>query len=157
MNKLITSLACGTVLSMSLLGAGSISAAPGGMTTTIPGVMSTTAPGMHSTTTDGRMGNMHMRDLDDRTMDNRGNTLMNETRDSMHKTESIMKDKIRTGDNSSVSPLSNNNTTGRYRAQSTTTTGTTNNDNRSNWGWLGLLGLLGLAGMRSRTGERDRH
>ncbi|MEK3879200.1 WGxxGxxG family protein [Paenibacillus sp. FSL H8-0122] len=158
MNKLITSLACGTVLSMSLLGAGDISAAaPGGMTTTIPGVMSTTAPGMHSTTTDGRMGNMgNMGNLDDRMMDSRGNTMMNETRDSMHKTESIMKDKIRTGDNSSVSPLSNNNTTGRYRAQSTTTTA--NNDNRSsNWGWLGLLGLLGLAGMRSRTGERDRH
>ncbi|WP_342478675.1 WGxxGxxG family protein [Paenibacillus sp. FSL H7-0350] len=156
MNKLITSLACGTVLSMSLLGAGDISAAPGGMMTTTPGVMSTSAPGMNSTTTDGRMGNMNMRDMDDRTMDNRGNTLMNETRDSMHKTESIMKDKIRTGDNSSVSPLSNNNTTGRYRAQSTTTTAT-NNGNRSNWGWLGLVGLLGLAGMRSRTGERDRH
>ncbi|WP_254075348.1 WGxxGxxG family protein [Paenibacillus tritici] len=149
MNKLITSLACGTVLSMSLLGAGDISAAAGGMSTTTP-------PGMNSTTTDGRMGNMgNMGNMDDRTMDNRGNTLMNETRDSMHKTENIMKDKIRTGDNSSVSPLSNNTTTGRYRAQSTTATD--NNDNRSNWGWLGLLGLLGLAGMRSRTGERDRH
>ncbi|MFD1904947.1 hypothetical protein ACFSQ7_14285 [Paenibacillus rhizoplanae] len=69
MNKLITSLACGTVLSMSLLGAGSISAAaaPGGMTTTTPGVMSTTAPGMNNTTTDGRMGNMG--NMDDRMMD----------------------------------------------------------------------------------------
>lgn len=155
MNKLITTIACGTVLSMSLLGASDISAAPGGMTTTTPGVMSTSAPGMN-TTTDGRMGNMgNMGNMDDRMMDNRGNTLMNETRDSMHKTENIMRDKVRTGDNSSVSPLSNNNTTGRYRAQSTTTNN--NNDNRSNWGWLGLLGLLGLAGMRSRTGERDRH
>ncbi|WP_339219457.1 WGxxGxxG family protein [Paenibacillus sp. FSL H8-0332] len=150
MNKLITSLACGTVLSMSLLGAGSISAAPGGMTTTTPGVMSTTAPGMNNMSTDGRMGNMG--NMDDRMMDGRGNTMMNETRDSMHKTESIMKDKIRTGDNSSVSPLSNDMPTGRYRAQSTTTT--SNTGKGSNWGWLGLVGLLGLAGMRSRTGDR---
>lgn len=101
----------------------------------------------------GNMGNMG--NMDNRMMDSRGNTLMNETRDSMHKTENIMRDKVRTGDNSSVSPLSNSTPTGRYRAQSTTTANTTNN--RSNWGWLGLLGLLGLAGMRSRTGERDRH
>ncbi|MEK3759601.1 WGxxGxxG family protein [Paenibacillus sp. FSL P4-0338] len=153
MNKLITSLACGTVLSMSLLGAGDISAAsaPGGMMTTTPGVMSTAAPGMNNTT-DGRMGNMG--NMDDRMMD-RGNTMMNQTRDTLRRDDTIMGDKIRTGDNSPVSPLNNNNTTGRYRAQNTTTTA--NNDNRSNWGWLGLVGLLGLAGMRSRTGERDRH
>ncbi|MBW4080031.1 WGxxGxxG-CTERM domain-containing protein [Paenibacillus sp. S150] len=71
----------------------------------------------------------------------------------MRGNDTIMRDKVRTGDNSTVSPLSNTTPTGRYRATSTTT----NTDgNGSNWGWLGLIGLLGLAGMRSRSGERER-
>ncbi|WP_042216621.1 WGxxGxxG family protein [Paenibacillus borealis] len=151
MNKLITSLACGTVLSMSLLGAGYTSAAAG--TTG----MGSTAPVTNSTTSDTRMGTMgNMGNMDGRSTpmtNGRGNTMMNQTTGTMHKTETIMKDKIRTGDNSSVSPLNNTTPTGIYRAQSTTT----DNNNGSNWGWLGLLGLLGLVGMRSRSGERERH
>lgn len=151
MNKLITSLACGTVLSMSLLGAGYTSAAAG--TTGMGG----TAPVTNSTTSDTRMGTMgNMGDMDGRSTpmtNGRGNTMMNQTTGTMHKNETIMKDKIRTGDNSSVSPLNNTTPTGIYRAQSTTG----DNDNGSNWGWLGLLGLLGLVGMRSRSGERERH
>ncbi|KAI7252020.1 hypothetical protein KC345_g11521 [Hortaea werneckii] len=131
LKKLITSLACGTVLSMSLLGVGYASTAAG------TSGMGGTAPVINSTTTDNRMGNM-------------GNTMMNQTTGTMHKNETIMRDKIRTGDNSSVSPLNNTTPTGIYRAQSTTD----DNDNNSNWGWLGLLGLLGLVGMRSRSGER---
>ncbi|MNP80322.1 hypothetical protein D3C76_1783850 [compost metagenome] len=67
----------------------------------------------------------------------------------------MMNNAVRGNDNSSVSPLSNNTQTGRYRATSTTTN--TDNDRGSNWGWLGLIGLLGLAGMRNRSGERERH
>lgn len=145
MNKLITSLACGTVLSVSLLGAGYTASAAG--TTGMGG----TAPVINSTTTDNRMGNMDNMDginTRDRMMNSRGNTMMNQTTGTMHRNETIMKDKIRTGDNSSVSPLSNSTPTGIYRAQSTTA------GNGSGWGWLGLLGLLGLVGMRSRSGER---
>ncbi|WP_052416658.1 WGxxGxxG family protein [Paenibacillus sp. FSL R5-0912] len=152
MNKLITSLACGTVLSMSLLGAGYTSAAAG--TTGMGG----TAPVTNSTTSDTRMGTMgnNMGNMDGRStpmMNGRGNTMMNQTTGTMHRNETIMRDKIRTGDNSSVSPLNNTTPTGIYRAQSTTD----DNDNGSNWGWLGLLGLLGLVGMRSRSGEHERH
>ncbi|MOA50336.1 hypothetical protein D3C78_1733410 [compost metagenome] len=100
---------------------------------------------------------------------------MNGTTGTMNQNESIMRDKIRTGENyrpntyntnnynegnntrdnynrNTVSPLSNTTTDGKYRATSTTTNGTTNRG--SNWGWLGLLGLLGLVGMRSRSDER---
>jgi MYXO-CTERM domain-containing protein len=135
LKKLITSLACGAVLSMSLLGTGYASTAAG------TAGMGGTAPVINSTNTDNRMGNMG----------NTGNTMMNQTTGTMHKNETIMKDKIRTGDNSTVSPLSNSTSTGNYRAQSTTT----DNNKNSNWGWLGLLGLLGLVGMRSRSGERN--
>lgn len=148
MNKLITSLTCGTILSMSLLGANYTSAAVG--TTGMGG----TSPAVNSTATDGRMNNMGNMDATrDRMTNGRGNTMMNQTTGTMHRNETIMRDKVRTGDNSSVSPLSNSTPTGNYRAQSTTG----DNDNNSNWGWLGLLGLLGLVGMRSRSGERERH
>ncbi|WNS43888.1 WGxxGxxG family protein [Paenibacillus sp. MMS20-IR301] len=143
MNKLITSLACGTVLSVSLLGAGYTASAAGTMG------MDGRVPSTNSTTTDSRMSNMGSMDgRSTQMMNSRGNTMMNQTTGTMHRNETIMKDKIRTGDNSSVSPLSNSTPTGVYRAQSTT------NGNGSGWGWLGLLGLLGLAGMRNRSGER---
>ncbi|OKP89874.1 hypothetical protein A3844_04230 [Paenibacillus helianthi] len=130
MNKLITSLACGTVLSMSLLGVGYASSASG-----------TTGMGGTAPVYNGSSTNDHM---------------MNNTTGTLRNNDTIMRDKIRTGDNTTVSPLSNTTTTGRYRATSTTTNATDNDNNRSNWGWLGLVGLLGLAGMRSKSGERER-
>jgi len=148
-NKLITSLACGTVLSMSIMGASYAnpigSAALGGIPNANTGM-------------DGTVNNTRM-------MNTEGN-LMNGTTGTMNQNESIMRDKIRTGENyrpntyntnnynrNTVAPLSNTTTDGRYRATSTTTnTGTTSRG--SNWGWLGLLGLLGLVGMRSRSDER---
>ncbi|OKP97492.1 WGxxGxxG family protein [Paenibacillus sp. P46E] len=148
MNKLITSLACGTVLSMSLLGVGYASSASG--TTGMGG----TAPVYNGSSTTDRMTNTgtgtHM-------MNEQGNTMMNNTTGTLRNNDTIMRDKIRTGDNTTVSPLSGTTTTGRYRATSTTTNATDNDNNRSNWGWLGLVGLLGLAGMRSKSGERERH
>ncbi|ULO10275.1 WGxxGxxG-CTERM domain-containing protein [Paenibacillus sp. 19GGS1-52] len=100
---------------------------------------------------DGRMNNMGN---DTRMMNQEGN-IMNGTTGT-NRNDTIMNDKVRTGNNNStVSPLSNDRTTGRYRATSTTTTGTTTNRS-SNWGWLGLVGLLGLAGMRSRTREDNK-
>ncbi|CAH1055267.1 YppG family protein [Paenibacillus pseudetheri] len=145
MNKLITSLACSTVLSMSLMGASYASntigsAALGGIPNANTGM-------------DGTVNNTRM-------MNTEGN-LMNGTTGTMNQHESIMRDKIRTGDNytrdnynrNTVTPLSNTTTDGRYRATSTTTnTGTTRKG--TNWGWLGLFGLLGLVGMRSRSNER---
>ncbi|MHA6530239.1 WGxxGxxG family protein [Paenibacillus sp. BAC0078] len=122
MNKLITSLTCGTILSMSLLGVGNASTVTG----------------------DGT----HM-------MNQQGNTMMNQTTGTMHRNETIVQDRVRYGDNTTVSPLSNTTPTGRYRTTSTTVPTTTTRTG-SNWGWLGLIGLLGLAGMRSRSGERDR-
>jgi MYXO-CTERM domain-containing protein len=105
-----------------------------------------------------------------RLMNTEGN-LMNGTTGTMNPHESIMRDKIRTGENynrnnyntenytrdnynrNTVTPLGNTTPDGRYRATSTTTnTGTTSRG--SNWGWLGLFGLLGLVGMRSRSDER---
>ena len=145
MNKLITSLACGTVLSMSLMGASYASNAIG--SAALGGIPNATT-GM-----DGTVNNTRM-------MNTEGN-LMNGTTGTMNQHESIMRDKIRTGDNytrdnynrNTVTPLSNTTTDGRYRATSTTTnTGTTRKG--TNWGWLGLFGLLGLVGMRSRSNER---
>jgi MYXO-CTERM domain-containing protein len=105
-----------------------------------------------------------------RLMNTEGN-LMNGTTGTMNPHESIMRDKIRTGENynrnnyntenytrdnynrNTVTPLGNTAPDGKYRATSTTTnTGTTSRG--SNWGWLGLFGLLGLVGMRSRSDER---
>ncbi|OMD43520.1 MULTISPECIES: hypothetical protein [Paenibacillus] len=159
MNKLITSLACCTVLSLSVMGASYAnpigSAALGGIPNANTGM-------------DGTVNNTRM-------MNTEGN-LMNGTTGTMNQHESIMRDKIRTGENynrnnyhnnnyntenytrdnynrNTVTPLSNTTTDGRYRATSTTTnTGTTSRG--SNWGWLGLFGLLGLVGMRSRSDER---
>ncbi len=159
MNKLITSLACCTVLSMSVMGASYASnpigsAAFGGIPNANTGM-------------DGTVNNTRM-------MNTEGN-LMNGTTGTMNQHESIMKDKIRTGENyrpntyntnnynenytrdnynrNTVSPLSNTTTDGRYRATSTTTN-TATTSRGSNWGWLGLFGLLGLVGMRSRSDER---
>ncbi|MBY0012630.1 WGxxGxxG-CTERM domain-containing protein [Paenibacillus typhae] len=73
----------------------------------------------------------------------------------MRRGGNMVNNAVRGNDNSTVSPLSNNTQTGRYRATSTTTN--TDNDRGSNWGWLGLIGLLGLAGMRNRSSERERH
>ncbi|HBS47166.1 MAG TPA: hypothetical protein DEA91_26755 [Paenibacillus sp.] len=145
MNKLITSLACGTVLSMSLMGASYASNAIG--SAALGGIPNA------NTGMDGTVNNTRM-------MNTEGN-LMNGTTGTMNQNESIMRDKIRTGDNytrdnynrNTVTPLSNTTTDGRYRATSTTTnTGTTRKG--TNWGWLGLFGLLGLVGMRSRSNER---
>lgn len=146
MNKLITSLACGTVLSMSVMGASYASSANG----------SASLGGIPAVTTGTMDGN-----------------LMNGTTGTLNTNESIMRDKIRTNDsyreyynntnrgnyntnnyNNTVSPLANTTPTGRYRTTSTTTNNA-NTNRGSNWGWLGLLGLLGLVGMRSRSGERN--
>ncbi|WP_025704826.1 WGxxGxxG family protein [Paenibacillus graminis] len=127
MNKLITSFACGTVLSMSLLGVGYASTASG-------------TTGMDGT------GN--------RMMNEQGNTMMNNTTGTgTTGTTGTMRN--RGGDNSTVSPLSNTTQTGRYRANATTANAN-DNDNDFDWGWLGLVGLLGLAGMRNKSGERER-
>ncbi|ETT56983.1 MULTISPECIES: WGxxGxxG family protein [Paenibacillus] len=145
MNKLITSLACGTVLSMSLMGASYASNAVG--SAALGGIPAANT-GMDGTAEHTRM------------MNTEGN-LMNGTTGTMNQHESIMKDKIRIDDNyrpnnyrtnSTVNPATNTTQTGKYRATSTTTNAATNKG--SNWGWLGLLGLLGLAGMRSRSDER---
>ncbi|MNO55380.1 hypothetical protein D3C76_458700 [compost metagenome] len=160
MNKLITSLACSTVLSMSIMGASYASNATG--TAALGGIPNA------NTGMDGSVNNTRL-------MNTEGN-LMNGTTGTMNQHESIMKDKIRTGDNyrpntyntnnyndgnytrdnynrNTVTPLGNTTPDGKYRATSTTTnTGTTSRG--SNWGWLGLLGLLGLVGMRSRSDER---
>ncbi|WP_405168619.1 WGxxGxxG-CTERM domain-containing protein [Paenibacillus sp. FSL H3-0286] len=157
MNKLITSLACGTVLSMSLMGASYASNAVG--SAALGGIPAANT-GMDGTAEHTRM------------MNTEGN-LMNGTTGTLNQHESIMKDKIRIDDNyrpnnyntdnyndtrnnyrtnSTVNPATNTTQTGKYRATSTTTNAATNKG--SNWGWLGLLGLLGLAGMRSRSDER---
>jgi MYXO-CTERM domain-containing protein len=157
LNKLITSLACGTVLSMSLLGAGNAANAAGtggGMGSAIPDTGATGTRTERIRETNGTGSHM-MNGTDTRMMNQQGNTMMNQTTGTMRKGETILKDAVRTGENNTVSPLSTT-PTGRYRATSTTTNNT-DNDNGSNWGWLGLIGLLGLAGMRSRSGERDRH
>lgn len=78
--------------------------------------------------------------------------MMNQTTGTMNRNDTITGDRNRVGDNSPVSPLANNNQTGRYRA--TATTGGDNNNDNGNWGWLGLIGLLGLAGMRNKSTER---
>ncbi|CAH1195799.1 hypothetical protein PAECIP111892_02107 [Paenibacillus auburnensis] len=149
MNKLITSLACGTVLSLSLLGSGYAANAAGtggGMSTTIPdtGTTGTRTEGIREMNGTGT----HLM--------NQGNNMMNQTTGSMRKGENMVRDAVTPGDNNRVSPLNNTTQTGRYRATSTTTNANNNDDNDSNWGWLGLVGLLGLAGMRSRSTERDR-
>lgn len=170
MNKLITSLACGTVLSMSLMGASYASNDIG----------SAALGGVPNANT-GMDGTNH-----NRMMNTEGN-LMNGVTGTVNQTENIMRDKIRTTNdnyrtrgtgtnnnqrnnswdnnttnnyirdntntNSQMSPMANTTPAGRYRATSTTT----NNDNNgrtSNWGWLGLFGLLGLLGMRSKSEER---
>lgn len=176
MNKLITSLACGTVLSMSIMGASYASneigsAALGGIPAANTGM-------------DGTVNNTRL-------MNTEGN-LMNGTTGTLNRNESIMKDKIRTNDNyrpngystnnynqrnntwdnttngyttdgytrgnyntnNTVNPMTNTTPAGRYRATSTTTN-TTGTSRGSNWGWLGLFGLLGLLGMRSRSEGRS--
>ncbi len=179
MNKLITSLACGTVLSMSIMGA-SYASSPTG-TAALGGIPEVTTATMDGNM-DGNMGNARM-------MNNNGNW-MNGTTGTMNKNESIMKDKIRTNDNyrpngystnnynqrnndwdnytngymwdntntntnNKVSPMAGITPAGRYRATSTTVNNTGTTNRGSNWGWLGLFGLLGLVGMRSRGGERN--
>ncbi|MNO56140.1 hypothetical protein D3C76_466500 [compost metagenome] len=147
MNKLITSLACGTVLSMSLLGVGYASTASG--TTGMGG----TSPVYNGSAANDRMTNMGTTGT--RMMNEQGNTMMNNTTGTLRNNDTIMRDKVRTGDNTTVSPLANTTQTGRYRATATTTNAA-DNDNDFDWGWLGLVGLLGLAGMRNRSGERER-
>ncbi|WP_052380478.1 WGxxGxxG family protein [Paenibacillus camerounensis] len=184
MNKLVTSLACGTLLSMSLMGSGYAANAAGtggGMGASIPdtgrtGMQTERIRETNGTTgthmlngTGNRMMNQTgntMRGTESR-MNHNGNTMMNELERSgdkmmnnatgtMRKGGNMVNNAVRGNDNSSVSPLSTSTETGRYRATSTTTSATDNNRG-SNWGWLGLVGLLGLAGMRSRSGERERH
>ncbi|KWX70847.1 hypothetical protein AML91_25695 [Paenibacillus jilunlii] len=137
---MLTSFACGTVLSMSLLGVGYASTASG---------------------TTGAVG------TGTRMMNEQGNTMMNNTTGTgtagfgttgttgtgtgTTGTTGTMRN--RGGDNNNVSPLSNTTQTGRYRANATTTNAA-DNDNDFDWGWLGLVGLLGLAGMRNKSGER---
>lgn len=88
MNKLITSLACGTVLSMSIMGASYAnpigSAALGGIPNANTGM-------------DGTVNNTRM-------MNTEGN-LMNGTTGTMNQHESIMKDKIRTGKIIDLTPI----------------------------------------------------
>ncbi|MEK5026697.1 WGxxGxxG family protein [Paenibacillus sp. FSL M7-1046] len=156
MKKLITSLACGTVLSMSLLGAGHAvnAAGTGGMGSAVPDT------GMNGLKTENRTGNT-MSDMGTRTggpmLNQEDNTLLNRTTGTTHNNDSIMNDKMRTGTNGTTTQYPDASRGTKYRATSTTTAATNNDGNRSNWGWLGLVGLLGLAGMRSRSGERDRH
>ncbi|WP_052092246.1 WGxxGxxG family protein [Paenibacillus sp. FSL H7-0357] len=158
MKKLITSLACGTVLSISLLGAGNAANAAGtaGMGSAVPDT------GMNGLKTENRtenrtgntMGNMGTR-TGAPMLNQEDNTLMNRTTGTTHRNDSIMNDRIRTGTNDTLTQYPDTSRGTKYRATSTTTAATTNGRG-SNWGWLGLLGLLGLAGMRSRSGERDR-
>lgn len=133
MKKLVTSLVCGTVLSMSLLGSGYASSAAD-----MTGLGNN--QGRAGTTTNGGLGTMGT--------DTRANPVGN-----------TMNGMTGTRNNNTVSPLTNNNNragngtgagTGNFRATAT-------NANRNagfDWGWLGLAGLLGLAGMRSGTRER---
>jgi MYXO-CTERM domain-containing protein len=156
-NKLITSLACCTVLSMSVMGASYASHAIG----------SAALGGVPAANT-GMDGNAnHTR------MINTNSNLMNGTTGTVNQHENLIKDKIRPDDhyrpsnyNSNsydqgnynndgrVAPLSNTTPTGKYRATSTTTNTAGTTSRGSNWGWLGLFGLLGLVGMRSRSDER---
>lgn len=130
MKKLIKSLVCCSVLSMSLVGVGFASTA----TDTTGLGNNRQGNGMGTMGTDTRMTNQD-------TMNGTG---------TMNRTNG-MTTRGRNGDNNTVSPLANNNNrNGNYRA-----TAANDNDNDGfDWGWLGLAGLLGLAGMRSRTGER---
>lgn len=170
MNKLLTSLACGTVLSMSILGVGFAENASGMSMGGSGGMTTRTAP--TPTYTNDRVGNMDTNNYMDRMVNQAGRDLTNTMTGTVRKTENIMDDKVRTdnyrtndyrtnnyrtnnyrNDNSTVSPLSNATPTGRYRATSTTTNND-NDNNNGNWGWLGLIGLIGLAGMRNRSSER---
>lgn len=101
MNKLITSLACGTVLSMSLMGASYASNAVG--SAALGGIPAANT-GMDGTAEHTRM------------MNTEGN-LMNGTTGTMNQHESIMKDKIRIDDN--YRP--NNYNTNNYNDIGTTT------------------------------------
>jgi len=159
LKKLITSLACCTVLSMSLLGVGYASNASGtaGMGGTTQGTTGTYGTGNYPTNRDGNLLN-RAEDAVNRgvgTMERGVNRMTNTGTTRTPVNDTIMTDKYRSYNNGTTSPISNDRVTGRYRATSTTT-GTTTNNNGSNWGWLGLVGLLGLAGMRSRreSGER---
>ncbi|CQR57480.1 WGxxGxxG family protein [Paenibacillus riograndensis] len=115
MKKLITTFACGTVLSMSLLGVGYASTATG-------------TTGFDGTGT--------------RMMNEQGNTMMNNTTGTTGTTGTMHN---RAGENYNVTPLSNNTHTGRYRATSTTTNTTTGRGSNWGWlGLVGLLGLAGM-------------
>ncbi|WP_150266173.1 WGxxGxxG family protein [Paenibacillus tepidiphilus] len=163
MNKLITSLACGTLLSMSLMGVGFAESAAGTMGNTVPDTGARGGQGVVNNLTNDahRMYNEGTGRLNQA-----GNNMMNQVTGTGNRTDNIMRDKVRTGDNNNgVSPLSTTNDNGRYRTNNTTDNGryranatTNNNDNdNGNWGWLGLIGLLGLAGMRNRSVDRERH
>ncbi|WP_410514559.1 WGxxGxxG family protein [Paenibacillus sp. BR2-3] len=115
MNKLITSLVCGTVLSMSLVGASYASTASG--TTDLDG----TTPGRNGTTTNGGLGTMGT-----------GNRMTNPIRN------------MDRNNNNTVSPLSNNNRNGNYRATATTNADRDNDVDWGWLGLLGLLGLAGM-------------
>ncbi|SET62263.1 WGxxGxxG family protein [Paenibacillus sp. NFR01] len=160
MNKLLTSLACGTVLSMSILGVGFAENASGMSMGGSGGMTTRNAPA--PTYTNDRVGNMDTNNYMDRMVNQAGRDMTNTMTGTVRKTENIMDDKVRTdnyrtnnyrNDNSTVSPLSNATPTGRYRATSTTANND-NDNNNGNWGWLGLIGLIGLAGMRNRSSER---
>ncbi|UQZ32838.1 hypothetical protein C2I18_04245 [Paenibacillus sp. PK3_47] len=162
MNKLITSLACTTVLSMSLLGVGSAAHAAGtggGMGSAVP---DTGATGMNTERTHMLNGTGNGTGNGNGTgtgIGTRVNNMMDRTTGTVNRTtDNILGGdrNNRTGDNHGVSPLSNNNNNnnnnGRYRA----TAANNNNDDGMDWGWLGLIGLLGLAGMRNKSSERER-
>lgn len=161
-NKLITSLACSTVLSLSIMGASYASTAVG--SAALGGIPNANT-GMDGTADNTRMnteGNLMNRttgpvrpypDESIRKVPNQGS----QTRDN------YTRGNYNPNSTSNVAPIGNTttntntntnaNTNGRYRA--TSLTDNTSNTNRSsNWGWLGLLGLVGLAGMRSRSDER---
>ncbi|MFD1773003.1 WGxxGxxG family protein [Paenibacillus rhizophilus] len=130
MKKLMASLACSAVLSMSLMGVGYASNA----TETVG--MEGTA--FHGTgTNDGMTGNMY-----------RGDGVTNPTGiGNMRTNDNTITGAGRT--DTTVTPLANTTRTGNYRA----TAANNNRNNNVDWGWLGLIGLLGLAGMRNKSRE----
>ncbi|GGG03804.1 hypothetical protein GCM10010912_55710 [Paenibacillus albidus] len=141
MNKLITSLACCTVLSMTLMGASYASpASVTGMGGTTQGKMDTNDGITNNGTVNNPLGN-------DNRMTTPDGNMMNGTTGTMNRNNR--------GDDYRISPLTTAGPNGNYRARATTGATNNGNDNGANWGWLGLVGLLGLAGMRNRsTGDR---
>lgn len=147
MKKMMISLACSTLLSMSIAGAG-FAASTGGM-------------GANNTGTMNQDGGILGRGAD--TINRAGDNTMNRMTGTTNTTGT-------TGTNGTYGTTGygtngvNNGNNGNYRTNNTTRNGNgnyranaaNNNDNDMDWGWLGLLGLIGLAGMRNRNKEPQR-